>query len=86
MTFGDVGNGTFELVGGLVVWQNVRRIRCDKQIRGADWRVTAFFTFWCGWNLWYYPSLNQWLSFVGAFAVGVANATWLFYAIKYRKR
>jgi hypothetical protein len=86
MTFGDLGNGAFELFGGILTWQNVRRVRRDKQIRGIDWRVQVFWTSWGVWNLGYYPSLNQWCSFVGGIMVVTANAVWLFYAIRYREK
>jgi hypothetical protein len=85
MTFGDTGNGIFEFVGGLMSWLNVRRIRHDKKVSGVDWRVFAFWVTWGIWNLWYYPSLDQWLSFIGGWVVVTANAVWLYYAIKYRK-
>jgi hypothetical protein len=84
VSFGDFGNGLFELIGGFCVWQNVKRIRQDKQVKGVDWRVTGFFTSWGFWNLWYYPSLSQWLSFLGGLVIVAGNVVWLAMAIKYR--
>lgn len=81
----DALNGAFELLGGVVLWQNVRRLRQDKQVRGADWRVTGFFMAWGVWNLYFYPHLEQWLSFTGGLCIVAANAVWLYYAIKYRR-
>lgn len=81
----DVINGSFELLGGLVIFQNVRRLLKDKQIRGVDWKVTAFFTAWGFWNLYYYPHLEQWFSFAGGVLIVLANVVWLALAIHYRR-
>jgi hypothetical protein len=80
----DLVNGLFELLGGFALWQNVKRIERDMSIRGVNWQVTLFFTAWGFWNLFYYPTLHQWLSFFGGLNIVVANACWLFFAIKYR--
>lgn len=80
----DLVNGLFELLGGFALWQNVKRIEKDQSIRGVNWQVTLFFTSWGFWNLFYYPSLHQWLSFFGGINIVTANGVWLFYAIKYR--
>ena len=80
----DLVNGLFELLGGFALWDNVKRIRKDKQVRGVNWRVTLFFTSWGFWNLFYYPSLDQWLSFAGGLNIVAANFVWLFYAVRYR--
>lgn len=85
MMLPDLINGAFELLGGVALWQNVRRIRKDKQCRGVNWQVTLFFTSWGFWNLFYYPSLNQWASFTGGLNIVAANFVWLWYAIKYRR-
>lgn len=80
----DAINGLFEAGGALVLWQNVKRIRRDKMVRGIDSRVTGFFFAWGTWNLWYYPHLHQWLSFTGGLAIVTINGVWLYYAIRYR--
>lgn len=80
----DLVNGTFELVGGFVLWANVQQIRKDKMVRGALSWVTLFFTLWGYWNLFYYPHLNQWLSFIGGLNIVAANTTWFYYMRKYK--
>ena len=84
MQLPDLINGIFEAGGGWMLWKNVQRIRRDKQVRGVDWRVTIFFTLWGYWNAFYYPHLDQWLSFYGGLVIVLANTAWLYYAYKYR--
>jgi len=80
----DLANGAFELLGGLLLWANVARLRRDRMVRGVDWRVTAFFMAWGLWNLFYYPSLAQWASFTGGLFICSANVVWLWYAFRFR--
>lgn len=83
---GDLINGSFELIGGLLLWTNVRRILRDRCVHGINILPTVFFTAWGFWNLWYYPSLNQWLSFFGGLSVVLANVVWVVLTIKYRRK
>lgn len=86
MTPFDAINGVFEAGGAILVWNNFRRLRRDKLVRGVDWRVTAFFSAWGFWNaVAYYPSLHQWFSFAGGIALVAGNCAWLTLALKYRK-
>jgi hypothetical protein len=79
----DLINGTFELVGGILCWLNVQRLRKDRRVQGVDWRVSAFFTAWGLWNLFFYPSLHQWASFAGGILLVLANTTWVTLALRY---
>lgn len=81
----DAVNGLFEVLGAVTIWGNVRRILRDKQVRGIDWRVTLFFSAWGYWNLYYYPSLEQWLSFAGGLALVAGNTLWVALAWRYRR-
>lgn len=81
----DLGNGFFEVFGGVLAWLNSVQIYKDKGIKGINWWVTWFFTAWGCWNLFYYPHLKQSLSFAGAFLLVFANAVWLYLVIKYRR-
>src|SRR5262245_18048164 len=85
MPWGDIVNGCFEAIGGLAVFANVRRIVRDKGVQGIDLRATALFTSWGMWNLVYYPSLNQWVSFAGGVVIVVGNAIWLSLALYYAR-
>ncbi len=84
MTSADAIKGIFEALGGLAIWQNCRRLLRDKQVRGVDWRVTFLMTAWGFWNLYYYPALGQWASFVGGLVIVSGNFVWVALAIRYR--
>lgn len=80
----DLINGCFELFGaGLTAATSVRAILRDKKIAGFSPVPTAFFTAWGVWNLIYYPSLDQWLSFIGGVAIVGVNSVYLFLIWKY---
>lgn len=80
----DLINGTFELLGAVALWQNVRALYRDRVLRGVHWTPTAFFASWGLWNLFYYPSLDQWASFAGGVAIVAVNLVWLGLVIRYR--
>lgn len=80
----DIANGFFELIGGILLWRNVCKLYRDKQLRGVFWFPTAFFGLWGYWNLYYYPSLDQWASFLGGLVIVSANTIWVILAIRYR--
>jgi hypothetical protein len=82
----DLINGLFELFGGLLLFINCWKIFKDKQISGIAITPTAFFTVWGYWNLYYYPSLNQTLSFIGGIVVVAANSIWVLLAIYYQRK
>lgn len=77
MPLPDLVNAAFEALGGFIILLNVRRILKDRLVRGADWRVMAFFTAWGLWNLYYYPHLGQWWSFAAGTWIAVVNAVYL---------
>lgn len=85
MTTPDLINGGFEATAAIAQLANVRRLLRDRAVQGVDWRVTAFFTVWGLWNLFYYPHLDQWLSFVGGLAIVVVNAVWVALAIRFQR-
>lgn len=83
MSIPDIINGTFELAGGLFIWMNVVQVWKDKIVRGVHWLPTAFFTTWGVWNLYYYPHLNQWVSFAGGICIVLGNLAWVLSMIKF---
>ena len=73
----DLFNGLFEFLGGCLLWTSVRRAYRDKVFKGVAILPTAFFASWGFWNLYYYPSLDQWFSFLGGVNIVVANTVWV---------
>ena len=82
----DLINGLFEFTGGLLLWGNCWKIIKDKKIRGVFIFPTMFFGLWGYWNLFYYPHLKQWFSFLGGLFVVLANTTWVILAIYYKRK
>lgn len=73
----DLINASFEMFGAVFVWLNVKQLYIDKTVKGIDWRVTAFWTAWGVWNLFYYPALGQHLSFYAGIILVIGNLTWV---------
>ena len=82
----DVINGAFECSGGFFVLLSVIKMLKDKKVAGVSILTVLFFTSWGLWNLYYYPYLNQIVSFLGGVFVVIANFAWLYLVIKYRSR
>ncbi len=81
----DKINGSFEALGAVLLWYDVRVVYLHKQIRGVWWPARSFFMFWGFWNILYYPSLDQWWSFWAGVALVSANLVWCILAWGYRK-
>ena len=86
MDFNDLVNGIFELIGAFFAWVNAYKLFKDKEIKGVYWPIWIFYTAWGGWNLWYYPALNQWLSFIAGALLTGGNLAWVVLAIIFFRR
>lgn len=86
MNVPDLINGTFEMLGGLFILQSVVKLHRQKMVRGVSWLHAGFFSAWGYWNLFYYPHLDQWLSFAGGIGIVTANTIWLGQLIYYTRR
>jgi len=86
MSWADAVNGLFEGVTGIASILNCRQLYKDKEVKGVVWWFTIFYTLWGFWNLYYYPSLNQWFSFAGGLVIVAANAFWVGMVIYYRRK
>lgn len=82
----DWVNGGFEIIGGLMTWLNVFVLYKHKRFAGVHIQTVIFFTVWGAWNLFYYPQLDQTVSFIGGVTVFTANLTWVTLAIYYSRR
>ncbi len=79
----DAINGLFELAGGFAILLSVIKLHQDKLVRGVSWPHVAFFAFWGLWNLFYYPSLDQWFSFAGGLWLMAVNLFYVCQLIHY---
>jgi len=86
MSWPDLVNGSYELIAGVFLAFSCFRLYKDKEVKGWPISTTIFFTSWGYWNLWYYPHLNQWLSFFGGIAVVIFNTLWCSMAIYYTRK
>jgi len=86
MIIQDLINSLFELSAGFFLWNNVRVLYRDKKVRGISILSIGVFTIWGYWNLYYYPFLDQWLSFLGGMLVVFANTVWVYLAIHYARK
>jgi hypothetical protein len=73
----DVINGSFESIGAVCAWLNLRAYLKTREVKGVYWPVTLFFSVWGWWNLLYYPSLHQWGSFIGGGCLAAGNTAWV---------
>ena len=73
----DMINGLFEAVAGGFILNHCRVLYKDKTVRGVSILSTAFFFAWGLWNLYFYPSLDQYWSYLGGWIVMIANCLWL---------
>ena len=82
----DIVNGLFEIIGGFILFLNIMSLYRDKQIKGVSIAPVIFYSAWGYWNLFYYPSLNQWWSFIGGILVVIMNSIWVGMAIYYKRK
>ena len=82
----DMVNGIFELIGSYFTWMNAVTLYREKAIKGVYWPTTVFFSAWGIWNLHYYPSLNQWVSFIGGIVLVCGNIAWVILLMWYRRK
>jgi hypothetical protein len=89
MQTNDFINGCFELLSAAFSSINIFYLVRDKTIKGVSWIPVFFFTIWGAWNLYYYASLNQIISFVAGISIFIVNIIWLallfYYKTKYKK-
>lgn len=81
----DLINGLFESIAGVMILNHCRVLYRDKQAKGVSAISVTFFFCWGVWNLYYYPALDQPLSFYGGLLVVIANALWAALMLHYRK-
>lgn len=80
----DKINGLFEIIGGLLIICSIYRLAIDKQVRGVSLWPILFFTLWGFWNLYFYPFIGAYFSFLGSVGLVFANTIWLLLLWYYR--
>ena len=86
MNYPDLINASFEFIGSGMVWANVVQLYRDKIVKGVHWATMTFFMLWGYWNLFYYPHLDQWASFVGGVFITIANTVWVIQMVYYKRK
>ena len=86
MMWPDIVNGSYELFAAPFILLSIIRLYKQKEAKGVSWIHVGFITSWGFWNLFYYPHLNQWCSFVGGIAIVIANTIWLSQLLYYRNQ
>jgi hypothetical protein len=82
----DLINGLFEFAGSLFIWRSILLLHRQRMVRGVSLLTTGFFAAWGVWNLYYYPNLDQWLSFAGGLSIVTANLIWVGQILYYLRR
>lgn len=83
MSWPDMVNASFQIGAGLAVSAHCGRLYADKEARGLSIPAVLFFAVWGGWNLFYYPQLNQIWSFAGGIFVTLSNLIYLALLVTY---
>jgi len=86
MNWADCVNGTYELLGAPFILLSVLKLHREKTVRGVSLWAVAFFCTWGYWNLYYYPSLGQWVSFAGGIAIVIMNTIWISQVVYYIRK
>ena len=80
----DLINSIFEFSAGAFISLHCYATIKSKTARGVSVVAIVFFVIWGGWNLYYYPYLNQLFSFVGSIFALTDNAIWIILIIYYK--
>lgn len=82
----DLINGSFEVLAGLLQIANIVQIYKDKSVKGVTIYPLLLFTVWGLFNLiFFYPTLQLWLSWMGGSIIIVTNVIWIILYFKYKK-
>ena len=76
----------FEILSCLFLSFNIWSLYRDKIVKGISLSSGAFYATWATWNVFYYWSLNQPLSFWAGILVATLTTWWIVLAIYYKKK
>ena len=89
MDANDLINGLFESGGSIIIWINIFKLYKDREVKGVYYPLWIFYSLWGLWNLYYYPSLNQQISFIAGITIVAGNIIWstmAFYHMMLKKK
>lgn len=79
----DQINGLFEAFGAASILLHCRSLYRAKELKGASLTPFLFYTAWGFWNLYFYPSVGAYWSFVGGIGVVSANTVYCSMVVYY---
>ena len=79
----DAINGTFELIGAVLMSMDIVRIYRDKEVSGVWWPARLFFLLWGVWNIYFYSYYDHFWSWIGGLAMTGVNAVWVCFVLYY---
>jgi len=82
----DLTNALFEGIGAILCWNNVLRIRRDREVKGVFWPAQVFWSVWGLWNLFYYSAVGHPFSLWAGAVLVSGNITWTLHAWRYTCR
>lgn len=82
----DLINALFEMGGATAVGFSVLRALKEREIVGVSGAHVMFFMMWGMWNLFYYPNLDQYLSFSAGVLLTIVNTAYAVLWLAYRRR
>jgi len=80
----DLINALFEVMGCFFILGHCSTLLKDRKVAGVNIYSSAGMTAWGFWNIYYYPSLDQWASLVGGIGIVMANALYVVLLLKNR--
>jgi hypothetical protein len=81
----DLINFFFGVFGALLAYQNIREAKKHNKIQGVHWYSTFFFSSWGIWNIYFYSSLELYLSVLGSICIVLVDFYWLYLYYKLKK-
>lgn len=85
MSWPDAVNSVFEFLGTPFVLVSLIKVIRNKNSNGVSYLTLLFFSVWGYWNMFFYPHLEQWLSFTASIALALTNTAWMVAVLYYRK-
>lgn len=74
----------FEVLSCIFLSLNIYSLYRDKVVKGVSLGSAAFYAAWSCWNVYYYFSLSQSLSFYAGIGVATLTTWWVVLALWYR--